>query len=75
MLEILSLLSIDPALLAKVAPIVILVMGCLSGCYMILEAVSKFTKSESDDKALGIFKKALDIFKKVTDFFSANIKH
>lgn len=72
---VLELANIDKALLLKVAPIMALVMGCLYGCYAILEAVSKFTKTEADDKAAGVFKKVIDGLKKIVDILMGNPKH
>lgn len=70
-----SLLSIDPALLAKILPIVVLCMGILSGLAMVLDAVAKFTKTDADDKAVGFVGKGIDFLKKLIDFISGNVKH
>jgi hypothetical protein len=75
MLEILSMFNIDPEMLMKVGPIVVLVMGCLSGLYMILDTVSKFTKSDADNKIVAVMAKVMDVMKKIADFFSGNMKH
>lgn len=72
---ILQLLSIDPALMAKIVPIVLLVLGCLSGVAMILHAVSKVTKTDADDKAVSILDKSIAILQKIVDFLSGNVKH
>lgn len=70
-----ALINIDPALLAKILPIMILCMGILSGLAMVLDAVAKFTKSDADDKAVGFVAKAIDFLKKFVDFISGNVKH
>ena len=72
---ILQLLSIDPALMAKIVPIVLLVLGCLSGVAMILHAVAKVTKIDADDKAVSILDKGLAVLQKIVDFLSGNVKH
>lgn len=70
-----GLLNIDPVLLSKILPIVILCMGILSGLAMVLNAVAKFTKTDADDKAVGIVGKVLELLKKIVDFMSGNVKH
>mgnify|MGYP001203933758 CR=1 FL=1 len=70
-----SLLSIDPALLAKILPIIVLCMGILSGLAMVLNAVAKFTKGPGDDKAAGILGKVIEFMQKLIDFISGNVKH
>jgi len=75
MLDILNLIHVDPALLAKIFPIVVLSMGILSGCAVILKSVAKFTKTDADDKAVGFVDKAIAIGQKVVDFLSGNIQH
>jgi hypothetical protein len=73
--NLLQLVNIDPAMLAKILPIVVLSMGILSGAYMILDAISKFTKSDADNKFVAYFGKVIDFGKKLVDFFSGNQKH
>lgn len=73
--SLLGLINVDPALLAKIAPIVILVMGILSGLALILNAVAKFTKTDADDKAAGVVQKIIAAGQKVVDFLSGNVKH
>lgn len=76
MLEaILGMANIDPALLAKVMPIVLLVMACLSGAAVILRGIAKFTASDKDDKASGIVDKILGYAHKLIDIVSGNVKH
>lgn len=72
---LLQLLNIDPALIAKLFPAMLLVMGILSGLAMILNAVAKFTKTDADDKVAGFVGKGIAYCQKVIDFFSGNIKH
>lgn len=66
---------LDPAMIAKVLPIIILVNGCLAGLAIILNAVAKYTKSDADDKAASIFAKVLGGLQKIVDMISANPKH
>lgn len=66
---------IDPSMIAKVLPIIILVNGCLFGAYKVLEAVSKYTSTDADDKAVGVFGKVLGGLQKLLDAISANPKH
>lgn len=73
--SLLSILNLDPSLMAKVVPIVVLVMGCLSGAAVILKAVAKVTKSDADDKAASLLDKAISLGQKVVDFLSGNVKH
>lgn len=70
-----ALLSIDPALLAKILPIMILCMGILSGLAIVLNAIAKFTKGSGDDKAASIVEKVIAFLQKVVDFASGNVKH
>lgn len=71
----LSLLNIKPELIGSILPIVILTMGCLSGVATILAAISKFTKTDADDKASGTFGKIIEAGQKLIDFLSGNVKH
>lgn len=73
--SLLQLVNVDPALLAKIFPIVLLVMGVLSGVSVILNAISKFTATDADDKAASFVGKIVEYGKKVVDFFSGNVKH
>lgn len=73
--NLLQMINVDPALFAKILPIVVLSMGILSGCYMILDAISKFTKTDADNKIVAVFGKVIDFGKKFIDFFSGNQKH
>jgi len=73
--QLLSLVNINPALLAQIGPIVILVMGILSGSAVILNAIAKFTKTDADDKASGVLAKVIAAGQKLVDFFSGNVKH
>ena len=76
MLEaILGMANIDPALLAKVMPIVFLVMAILSGAAMILRGIAKFTASDKDDKAASIMDKVIGYAQKLVDILSGNVKH
>lgn len=73
--NLLQMINVDPALFAKILPLVILSMGILSGCYMILDAISKFTKTDADNKLVAAFGKFMEFAKKFVDFFSGNNKH
>lgn len=73
--QLLQLINVDPALIGKIVPIVVLVMGCLSGVGMILNAIAQFTPSDVDNKFAGIIAKVVEYLKKVVDFFSGNVKH
>jgi dimeric dUTPase (all-alpha-NTP-PPase superfamily) len=73
--NLLQMVNVDPALFAKIMPIVVLSLGILSGVYMILDAISKFTKSDADNKIVAYFGKVIDLGKKLVDFFSGNQKH
>lgn len=73
--SLLQLINVDASMLAKMLPIVILCMGILSGCYVALDAISKFTKTDADNKFVAYFGKALEFGKKLVDFFSGNQKH
>ena len=72
---LLQMVNIDPALLSKVVPIVLVVMGCLSGLAVALRAIAKLTASEVDDKAVSFLDKALAVGQKIVDFLSGNVKH
>lgn len=72
---LLKLVNIDPALLAKIGPIVLLVMGCLSGVAVILNAFAKFFNKGGLGKASGIIGKINEYLQKLNDFFSGNVKH
>lgn len=73
--QLLALVNIKPELLAQVGPIIILVMGILSGCAVGLSAIAKFTKTDADDKAAGVLAKVIAAGQKLVDFFSGNVKH
>lgn len=73
--QLLSIININPTLLAQIGPIVILVMGILSGAALMLNAIAKFTKTDADDKAVGILGKVIAAGQKLVDFFSGNVKH
>ena len=73
--SLLQLAHIDPALLAKIFPIVVLSMGILSGFAVSLKALAKFTKTDADDKAASFIDKAIAIGQKIVDFLSGNIQH
>lgn len=73
--NLLQMINVDPALFAKILPIVVLCMGILSGAYMILDAISKFTKTDADNKIVAGFGKVIEFGKKFVDFFSGNQKH
>lgn len=70
-----SLLNVDPALLAKILPIVVLSMAILSGISVILNAVAKFTPGKGDDQAAGFLDKMIAFAQKLVDFISGNVKH
>jgi hypothetical protein len=73
--NLLQMINVDPALLAKILPIVVLSMGIMSGIYMMLDAISKFTKTDADNKFVAYFGKVIEFGKKFVDFFSGNQKH
>lgn len=73
--QLLGIINIKPELLAQIGPIVILVMGILSGLAVILNAIAKFTKTDADDKASGVLGKVIAAGQKLVDFFSGNVKH
>lgn len=73
--SLLSMINIDPSLIAKIVPIVVLTMGILSGSAMILNAVAKFTATDADDKAAGVVAKIIAVGQKLVDFLSGNVKH
>lgn len=73
--QLLQIVNIKPELLAQIGPIVILVMGILSGLAMVLNAVAKFTKTDADDKAASVVAKVIAAGQKLVDFFSGNVKH
>lgn len=75
MLDIIAALNIDPALFAKILPIVLLTMGILSGISIVLNAIAKATKSEGDDKLAAKLQKILGFGQKIVDFISGNVKH
>jgi hypothetical protein len=70
-----GLINLDPALIGKVLPIMLLINGCLAGLAMILNAVVKFTKSSSDDKAGSIANKVVGYSQKLVDILMGNVKH
>lgn len=72
---LLQLVNIDPALLAKIGPIVLLVMGCLSGIAVILNAFAKFFSNGAVGKAGSLMGKAVELLQKLNDFLSGNVKH
>lgn len=73
--QLLEIINIKPELLAQIGPIVILVMGILSGLALMLNAIAKFTKTDADDKAVGILGKVIAAGQKLVDFFAGNVKH
>ncbi len=66
---------IDPSLLLKVLPIIVLINGCLFGLYKILEAVSKYTSTDADDKAANIMGKVIGGIQKLIDVVMGNPEH
>jgi hypothetical protein len=74
--SLLALVNIDPALLAKIGPIVLLVMGCLSGVAVILNAFANFfNKKASLGKVAAVMAKINEYLQKINDFLSGNVKH
>jgi hypothetical protein len=73
--SLLQLVHVDPALLAKIFPIVVLSMGILSGIAVSLKAVASFTSTKADDAAASFLDKAIAIGQKIVDFLSGNIQH
>lgn len=70
-----GILNLDPALIAKVLPIMLLVNGCLAGVAMIISAIVKFTASKSDDKVADISNKVAGYAQKLVDILMGNVKH
>lgn len=66
---------LDPSMIAKVLPIMILVNGCLFGAYKILEAVAKYTATDADDKAASVMGKVIGGIQKLIDIAMGNPKH
>lgn len=73
--SLLGLMNISPEMLMKIGPIVVLVMGIMSGLYMVLDAISKFTSTDADNKIVAVMAKIMEVIKKIADFFSGNMKH
>ena len=74
-MELLNLVNVSPELLAKVVPIVLLTLGCMSGLSMMLNAIAKFTENKADDKVADIVAKLLSRLQKLVDLLSGNVKH
>lgn len=70
-----GILNLDPALIAKVLPIILLVNGILAGIAMIISAIVKFTASKSDDKVGEIGNKVAGYAQKLVDILMGNVKH
>ncbi len=58
---------LDPALIAKVGLIMIMVNGCLLGAHKILESVAKFTETKADDKAAEVMGKIVGGLGKIVE--------
>lgn len=73
---LLQLVNIKPEMLAQIGPIVLLVMGCLSGIAVILNAFAKFFAGNKGlGTASGIMGKAVALLQKLNDILSGNVKH
>ena len=70
-----ALINVDPALLGKILPIMVLSMAILSGISVILNAIAKFTPGKGDDQAAGLLDKVIAFAQKLVDFISGNVKH
>ena len=66
---------LDPAMLLKILPIILLINGVMFGAYKVLEAISKFTKTDADDKAVGVFGKIIAGLQKIVDVIGMNPKN
>ena len=66
---------LDPALIAKVLPIIVLINGCLFGLFKILEAIAAFTPSDTDNKIAGWLGKGVTALQKLIDIAGFNPSH